>query len=450
MRKWFAWVAVLAVSITVASCSGSTASSGSAGSDNAGATTGDIRLAYIKPDYSAIIDPKDPSAKTLNERHIQAADAEMRALIDWANAGGGIGGRKIVGTGYTYGQVGTPAGKLAACTKITEDDQQQVVIDDAVFADEGLWPCFVQHKVDYVGLVAQAGDDYLAHNAPYLTTTYPSVERQMKALVSKLKGSGYLESAKVGLVVDDTAIMHAAVASTLLPGLDAIGVKPLRVSWVAGEGNQTQAQVNSAILALKSVGVDHVIIFERATGMLTFEGVAESQQYRPAYAFTDYQAAATVSALYAPPAQNTGAVAVSAIQGPAGIAADDARSVNDSTSPYAPNQITPGFKACLEILGKQIGKDYFNPGVAGASTFQAALCDHFMLWFQAARKVGAKWGPGNLGQGLRQLGQSYQSSVMHATDFSSGRQDGASSFRLGRFDPKCRCFVGEGDWEVVQ
>lgn len=109
--------------------------------------------------------------------------------------------------------------------------------------------------------------------------------------------------------------------------------------------------------------------------------------------------------------------------------------------------MTPGQRNCLDILSKQTGKNYYDPNASGDSLGTwSYYCDEFFAWWDAAKLVGSRWTPGLLSDGLRGLGAGYQSAIQHSTDWSKGAYDGASSYRAGRYDPTCTCYVKATGW----
>jgi hypothetical protein len=77
-------------------------------------------------------------------------------------------------------------------------------------------------------------------------------------------------------------------------------------------------------------------------------------------------------------------------------------------------------------------------------------CDHFLLYLQAARNVGAQVTGSTFGNGLAAIGGSYVSAVQNSTNFVPGRSDGAASFRVGKYDAACKCFVGISPWQRLR
>ena len=123
----------------------------------------------------------------------------------------------------------------------------------------------------------------------------------------------------------------------------------------------------------------------------------------------------------------------------------NARSLSSDYRPSDPN-MTPGLRNCLNILSKYAGYNYWSGSSPRSTEFQY-YCDNFLLWLDAARKVGPGVTPQTWGEGLRALGSSYDSTINHATDFAS-RDDGSSDYRIGVYSNNagCKCFVAIKPW----
>jgi ABC-type branched-subunit amino acid transport system substrate-binding protein len=432
--------ALLAATCLLFAACGSTTTTSGDDSTSTPAPTEPIKLGYIVPDWTTLL--KTTGRKDLNAKQmIAASKREMKALVDWANANGGIDGRKIVAKPYVIEQTATPDQLNAACNQITEDDHQEIVIDVSIFTNEQAWSCFAAHKTAYIGIVTATDNAFMQGVSPYVASVYPRIDTQMKAMAQELPKVGFFKG-KLGVVLEDDPVLHKAYEQTLAPALKAAGMDPV-VKFI--KINDTTS-INNAVLALKSAGVDHVIQFINIIEFLAFTNQAQQQGYHPTYAFPDFQALNQVAAQYGNPEQNANAVALSPIDGWNAIAEDNSRPSTDLFSPIKPGQVPPAQIECRKTLTKQLGTDYMNPGQAGSSTFESNYCDNFLLWLDAARKIGKGWTPNQFGDGLSALGTSYQSSRVHATDFADGTLGGGSEWAVGVYDAKCKCFVRKTDW----
>jgi hypothetical protein len=112
--------------------------------------------------------------------------------------------------------------------------------------------------------------------------------------IDELGGVGYFPpGTKVGILVadDGSGNDQALVNDVWKPKLEARGITPVVFTFSQIEGfsdvSQTTTQFGAAVLAFKQAGVNHVIATpDNGDVEIFFTQVAESQNYRPRYAFT--------------------------------------------------------------------------------------------------------------------------------------------------------------------
>jgi hypothetical protein len=402
-----------------------------------------IRLGYVIPNYAGVAAATGTNPSQMGDptKQQNVSREIMEALIGWANATGGVGGRKIEAKGYSIDQTATADTKAADCKGMTEDDHRQVIIDVQVYADPTGWSCFAQHHVDYFGAVNTVDAAYLKSTAPYINTTYPSIKRQMTSFPGALKKAGYFDNNKLGILFDEG--LEADYKSFLQPALKAVGITDIDARFLSSDGSQA----SNAELAFSTENVKRVLIFTYDVNYLAFTNQAESQQYHPIYGFPDYQSSAVVAGIFGSPSQNANSYAVSTLVNRCAIANNGSENCKNLSAPNSNSNLTPGGIACNNLLTKLTGHDYSNASQSGdVDAFHGSYCNNFLLWLSAAREVGSGWTPSNVDQGLRKVGTSYQSAIQYATDFSTGRSDGASEYRIGRFNTTCSCFVAASGW----
>lgn len=440
-RAFTAGLAIAAMLVTT-SCSKSTADQHAKSPANRGASSGPIQLGYMVADWTGLFKVTGEKKRNAQAEN-RAQKAEMAALVKWANDTGGVGGRKIEATGFTVDQMASVDQLAAECAKITQDSKIEVLLDTSIFTNQDAWSCVAKARVAYLGVVSSTDSTFLKSVQPYIASTWPTVDAQMRALAAGMDRVGFLKGAKFGIALQRDAIIKRNYDQVLAPALRALGVTPTVKEFTEGD----QASMNNLILSFKSSGVDHVFLNGTGLDFLNLTGQAQAQSYHPKYAFTDFQAMAALAALYGTPAQLDGSIAVSTLNGAVtGVADDDSRTGSDISSAWQPNQISDTFKQCDAIWTKAFGRDYNNPGQAGASNHQQVECNNFMLWLRSARAIGAGWTADQFGTGLSKVGTSYIGTESHATDFSAGSVGGPSDFRVGRYTVSCKCYVKVTDY----
>ena len=420
---------------------GATGATTGATSGSVTAGGGPIRLAYIIQGTAGVAAVTGSQVNGSSD----VATRNMNALVAYANAHGGVGGRKISAVGQKSEATSQQADRLALCKHITEDLKAQVLLDANQYLSEEGWACYAQHKTDYWGTVTATDQAFLGKYAPYVATTWLAEDRSMRAAARGGQAVGYFQGGKVGVLLSDVPTSHRLAEQVLKPELAKVGVTDVTYRYISNDtgGGQT-SQTNSAVLAFQSAGINRILFFHNIVVYLAFTNQSQSQGYSPRYLFTDYQGMTGVAAFYGKGAQNANSVGVSSSA--SFVVENNSTKSTDTTKPYVRAEMTPGQRNCLDILSKQTGKNYYDPNASGDSLATwAYYCDEFFAWWNAAKIVGSGWTPGLLGQGLHALGKSYQSTVQHTTDFSTAF-DGASSFRAGKYDGTCSCYVKASGW----
>lgn len=412
-----------------------------------------IRLGYGVVDTTGVSEATGTGRNITNPADaVPAANAEMQALAAWANDTGGVGCRKILATGYDIKLTSTESELQADCVKITQDDHQQVFIDSYSFTWAQYWSCFANAHTDFVGLVQSTDEGYLRSVAPYVTGTWATVDRQMRAMPAALNSVGYFKGATVGVILDDTPTMRSVYQNDLVPALSAVGVHVRDARFFPPGYNVSNASnpaISNAAVSFNLEHINRVLDFVDNLIGLPFSEDAESQGYHPRYAFPDFLSAPADAEVFWShnPDQLTSSVAVSSWESAGGVAD------NTSCNPNNPNPAAcasypnlPGAQQCNAILTQMRHINYSNPPANSTSGSQYMYCNNFFLWLDAARKLGAGWTPSSFGQGLQALGSSYSSAMQHAVDYSSGRNDGATAERVGLWNDGCNCFPAVSGW----
>jgi hypothetical protein len=378
-------------------------------------------------------------------------EREMNALVAYANATGGVGGRKIakpVGIKVSTTDATSEQTMAAYCTHATEDLKADVFIDRTFFVSDNEVACFAKHRTTLVSFLPNTSDSLYSKLAPYVASTQPSLERTATAFIKGLGKTDFFKGATVGVVLDDAPSVEAAYTRYLLPGMKALGVTPKDVVRVSQTDSSAQSsQASSAVLKFRSEQIDHVVYFSGFLGQLAFTNTADSQAYYPRYGWSDYGGDVGDAGFYVSATQNANAVAVSvtpdyvvdADQG------DQPRSLTQSYS-RTDKRLTPGKRRCLDLLSKYSGVDYYQ-GNSGRSTEFQFYCEHFLLWLDSARRAALPFSPAGWGRGLAAVGTSYQPVLVHSTDFSH-RFGGADSYRVGVYstNASCKCFPAVTPW----
>ncbi|MDT7570138.1 MAG: hypothetical protein QOE05_312 [Actinomycetota bacterium] len=437
------------------SAGGATGGSGGASTGAAGGATGggplnksEIKIGYAVIDttgFSALTGASDPTTSDQNAgENSSRGHQEFQALVKYANDTGGVGGRKIVAKGYDVPVTSNNDERTRVCVTATEDAKVKVFIDQSIMLGQDQWNCFAQHKVSFVGLLQGTDQRGMAPLKPYVATTFAGTDRQATAVVSGLNSLGYFKGAKVGVALTDTPSNDRMFKQTLVPALNRIGIKSVEsVKLSPPYSAQVGSQAANGVFRFKNAGVNRVIMFVGLLEYLAFTKQATSQDFHPNYAFPDYQGIAGLARIYGDDDSNKDSYAVSSDL----VATSDTAKPEPDDAPIDRKSLPPGAQKCLDVYSKYLKVNYYDsPSKSGISAAALYFCDHFFAWLASARQAGAAWTPGDLIPGLTSLGRGYQPTRVHADDFSGGRMDGASDYRIGKWNTDCACFAAITPW----
>jgi hypothetical protein len=422
------------------------ASGGAAATSGAAAVKGPvstkpIKIGYTVADVAGIaaglgVAGYDPQEQT------RATRDEWKALINYANSHGGVGGRKI--TGQEYVVTGTTDAN-ALCVRATEDDHVEAMLDfDAFTADQDL-ACFAKHKTPLITQLFSPSRELVNQFRPYLATTFALPDRAESGLIDGLDRAGYFKGAKLGVIMDDLPLIKRIWAQKMQPALDRLGVKVLATHYFAPTDPGQQAPAaQSAVLDFQTKGVTHVISAANVLVLIMFSQAEQNAGYFPRLGLGDYfigASAAPGNAQYFPSLARAmrDAVAVSV----SGVIIDDPAKKKGSVIDRNNPALYPGTRRCLDVLSAELKTDYYKLDNNSRGRGWGAICDSFFLWWETAQKTGASYTPQSWGIPLPQLGTSFQSAVVHSTMFTPTQYDGAADYRVGVYwdsDTACACY----------
>jgi hypothetical protein len=380
----------------------------------------------------------------------QASEDLAKALINYANKTGGVGGRKIVGYEYksqfaddlsNHSQTAT-----ASCTAATEDQHVDVMIaTDSYYTGSDL-ACFAKHRTPLVAIMHSVSERTLLEYRPFLATNFALPERTEAALVDGLNRAGFFKGTTLGFIADDESVMHSVYERIMKPRLAALGVKAVSEHFFSVADPSAQAsEAQAAVLDFRAKGVDRVLVSTNVLGLLSFANAENSANYFPKLGIGDYQIAASA----APSNANSfdtlrkamvGAIGVSVSQG---VIKDHPETFKGSNIPKDEKQIGKGLKRCLDVASKELGIDYYNQTSDHRARNWASFCDNFFLWLDNARRIGAGLTRENWGAALPSLGSSFESATVHASRFASDKYAGADDYHVGVYydtNPACGCY----------
>jgi hypothetical protein len=367
--------------------------------------------------------------------------AQIRAVVKYMNAHGGLLGRPIVPVIYEFDSTTTrsyAAIDQEQCSLWTEDHQVfAAVVPSGGDATHIVPQCLNKRGVPMFALSTgnYALKEHFVRWPLLIEPTYLSMERAYRTLIRRLHANKYFaKGAKVGLLRFGQPHWKRVADQVVKPELAKVGVKltdefVFSVPQSTPEFANVATQAQSAQLRFLSKGIDHVIIMDVAALIAgQFPVSAESNGYRPRYALTT-DSNPNLTAENAPAAQLKGAIGIG------WRITDDAEYVRDPTRNGA------GAKRCKEML--QAGGQKLDERLFGMN-----YCD-LLLPIQAAVAKGGTLAPGSFTNSLHTLGAGYVPATTFATRFSSSKHDAPSFVRDVAFVESCTCFRFRGGNQPV-
>jgi hypothetical protein len=316
-----------------------------------------------------------------------------------------------------------------ACAALTEDATVSAVVTGAAAMGLNFTNCVARKGIPVLYEIGSMIDDtaYAEHRGLLYQPFGISSERQ-GFWIDELAAAGYFApNAKVGVISVDSPVLNRYVDKVIRPGFARHGVQlaqlyAFQAPGSAGDASALYSQANNAVLRFRSAGITHVV-FVPTGGTLpyVFMPTAENQNYRPRYAMNSYEITAFVD-LNVPAVQLKDAVSVGWLP------------TSDVLDPQRPKD-NPAERLCNKITGSR-------------SDIPSRYCEG-LFFLKAAWDASGDVSAAGLARGARMLADKWRSPWTFSTQFGNGRTDGASSYRLVKFDQGCSCFVYAGPYKAV-
>lgn len=358
----------------------------------------------------------------------------VRKIVDWMNANGGMGGRKIDLVYHTTESLNGSFDQQAqaACTDLTEDNRVVAVISGAQTPTLNLADCLARHNTpliwDYQMMVDQATFNRYA-NYLYMPSMV-STER-LGVWIDALAETDYFKGGVVGLVRYDTPAHKRLADDVLKPRLRAHGITlrdevAFRGATGASSAADLSAQSNSTVLRFQSEGVNRVLIAPTSAVMpLLFFTAAESQNYRPRYSYTTYDI----------PAFQTENAGPSQLAGSIAFGWTPAGDVNAAQQPA----LNATARRCVQLTPEA------DPPANGSVR---RYCNG-LFFLKALFDRGAAPNPASMRKVAESLGTGFESAWTFQTLLTPARHDGAAIGKLVFYDTGCSCYqYGGRDYEI--
>jgi hypothetical protein len=353
--------------------------------------------------------------------------AMTKSMVDYVNAHGGFGGRKVQLVSYDLNPGAFAANPTnatqAACTYFTQDNKVSAVASIVSLLPASFYQCMAKAHVPVVSPDEGVSRDFFKSlpNALYMPAA-PNYTRLLDDSVEALWGAGWLTPKSiVGVVGVDTNDVHAIIDKGLVPALQRHGLKVTAGLYTA-TGDSQAGEYNGGVLSFNSKHVDRVF-FAPGGQPYYFTTAAESQHYYPHYELSSLEYPTAIAA-NVPADQLTGSMGIG------WLPYLDLPSTAWSAVP------TPGIADCRKALAS--ADQDFSTGTTLA--IGAWICDDWNF-LRDIFTAGATPDEASIRRVAESLGDGFRPAATFRTTYAPGRtHDGASSYRLQAFKEDCKCF----------
>lgn len=353
-----------------------------------------------------------------------------RAMVDWANDNGGIGGRNVTPVfAETDALSNWQAQAQAVCAQFTEDDRVAVAVTSVVGGSDALTSCLAQKGVPVVEQNHWLWDDeYWGRlgNVMYQPSRMRP-NRAIPAAVETLAAGGFFGSGhRLGILRFDGPVFERLSRTVMRPALAARGANLVEEVAIGTPGGASDfggmsAQIGNAIIRFRSQRVTHVMFLENA-GIIPFfwNHEASTQEYYPRLGLMSNDLPAT-EASQAPPRVLQDS-----------LAAGWAPSLDTVPEHMPPN---PARESCVRIM-----EERGLSAESGLGFYVSAACDAVFFLKQALDGATALTADG-MRTAAERVGGSYVSPyTFPRTNIGPGRHDGATMMALAKYDAPCECY----------
>jgi hypothetical protein len=362
-------------------------------------------------------------------------EEQFQALVDDANASGGLAGHRIRAVFYRHRSANTvDQANQEACAFFTQDNKAFAVMTSQNIANALLRQCLTSRGIPLIkNYLADVGAATLRKSPLYMLPSMINLDRIAATQPAALQRAGFFsKGAPVGVVTQDDAEFAHAVDRILIPGIVRLGYQvratarfqtPQNADGVQAMG----AAASNAVLKFRQEGIEHVVFLSpNGISATVFLNTAESQQYRPRYAFTSQdaiQGLVSAGIIQNYPQQLENAVGIGWVP-----------SIDVPFTAQAEFNQRPRARQCLSVLAKRDQR----PKSAQELLHATLNCDAF--WLVRDALAGRSLSSSVFLSSVDAMGSRFPTAATFATTLGRDRHDGASAIRPFAFVNACRCF----------
>jgi len=352
-----------------------------------------------------------------------ATEDYLAPYVKEINAGGGINGRKLNVKVVTY----TPLQEdnmQAACVAVAEDLKAFGAVALAGFYGDAE-VCLANKQVPTLSFNASSEDLLFRREKGWIRETVMNKDRTVKNWVDWMLGSGIATpSSRIGVFWADLPEDQGVAKNVFLPYLKSRGLNVAQTFIFSSDYSRVALDSNSAVLRFKSSNVNLVLPLANYFYNTFFLNQADSQNFRPKYAASDFAQVAV----------DATSGAYSANQWDRTRALTSLRTGEIAAGkPMASAQ-----KQCLDAYQRNGGKTLQNNTDRDYALF---VCEHVWLWAKVARLAGRNLTRVGFLAALDSIGtHDERVALTDLLTYRKGKYDGADRYAVVEWRKECKCY----------
>ncbi len=395
-----------------------------AGPDTPGVTDDEITMSFIITDTSAVAAAFGWETPSEGDR-----EAQVMALVDAANANGGVAGRQIVPKIHVFNAITDgPVAEEQLCNAITQDDKAFAVVMTGQL-QENARPCYAAANTLMLDAtlypVDNAGFEELA---PYYWSPFlPSYDDLVSGLGSDLVASGWFDGGTVGVIAIDSGLSQRVFDEQFAPVLREAGIEIASYNTIdPTDGTSFNNDQLQAIVNFKEAGVDRVVAIGGSRLVSWFIDTSLVQNFSAEFAVSSYDAPDFNTFNY--PEMMGGAAGISVLPG---------YDVKDAEYAFPANDAEKG---CVDLF-VAAGLD-----VTDRASVRTGLvfCDAINL-VAAAGNQADEISAAGISEAVWGLGDSFEAASVYGVEFTPGIYAGGDKYVRFSFDETCECMTIDSD-----
>ncbi|MCU1462041.1 MAG: hypothetical protein JWO37_2116 [Acidimicrobiales bacterium] len=342
-----------------------------------------------------------------------------QAFVDYVNGTGGLNGRKIVPSYSTYDLTSADS-EQASCLALTQDDHVFAVMGGYNFPAANV--CVVDANRTLLFNVLPFTIDE-AYRSGRHVSIFMKASRLMATFARRLDEQGLLKGKRIGILDDLGGDPTESVLGALRAEVKARGGNIVHESVLSADLGAGSSRVPVEVSQMHTAKVDLVLLLSTPIFGTQFAHEAESQQWRPVYAGSDFNVWYTDVGTQNMPSSFDGSYSFSTAR-----VGDYKAGLPESPQALRCKAI---FEQMTHTKAPAYGQDF--------SGFIGTACDAVLTFASAARGAGPTLDQASFIAATQRLG-SLDLAAWGGGSFGPGKLDLNDRTRILRWFAACKCW----------